>query len=162
MRHILSALAAAVAAGLVTAVAPAYGQSRGGQNRPAADGDTTDRRLTINISSATPQGGATVQLTSDYSISIYGDTVVSQLPFYGRAYTVPYGGGDGLMFKAPISGYTSSRGKDGATNITFKTKTAEDSYDFSIRVYDNGKAYVSVQPQQRSHISYQGTTDTER
>ena len=55
----------------------------------------------IDVSTAYPQRGRTIQLSSPYSIEIRNDSVFSYLPYYGRAYSIPYGGGQGLIFNAP-------------------------------------------------------------
>lgn len=52
-----------------------------------------------------PMKGRSRALTSDYSIEIRNDSVFSYLPYFGVAYNVPYGGGKGLIFNAPITGY---------------------------------------------------------
>jgi len=37
-------------------------------------------------------------LTSPYSVEIRNDSIISHLPYYGRAYSIPYGGGDSSFF----------------------------------------------------------------
>ena len=56
----------------------------------------------IDINTAYPRRGRMIPLTSIYSVTIRNDSVFSQLPYFGRAYSIPYGGGQGLMFNAPI------------------------------------------------------------
>ena len=60
----------------------------------------------IEINTAYPRRGRMIPLTSIYSVTIRNDSVFSQLPYFGRAYSIPYGGGQGLMFNAPIDQYT--------------------------------------------------------
>lgn len=60
----------------------------------------------IDINTAYPRRGRMIPLTSIYSVTIRNDSVFSQLPYFGRAYSIPYGGGQGLMFNAPIDQYT--------------------------------------------------------
>lgn len=59
----------------------------------------------INVDYMQPMKGRSRALTSDYSIEIRNDSVFSYLPYFGVAYNVPYGGGKGLIFNAPITGY---------------------------------------------------------
>ena len=54
----------------------------------------------IDVNTAMPMRGRSIPLTSSYSLTIRNDSVISYLPYYGRAYSIPYGGGDGLNFKA--------------------------------------------------------------
>ena len=58
-----------------------------------------------------PMKGGSKHLTSDYSLEIRNDSVYSYLPYFGVAYNVPYGGGKGLNFSAPLSEYTSTYSK---------------------------------------------------
>lgn len=39
--------------------------------------------------------GKTVYLTSPYSVKISNDSAYIELPYFGVAYSVPYGGGEG-------------------------------------------------------------------
>ena len=73
----------------------------------------------INVDRVMPMKGGSKHLTSDYSLEIRNDSVYSYLPYFGVAYNVPYGGGKGLNFSAPLSEYTSAYNKKGnATSIS--------------------------------------------
>ena len=78
----------------------------------------------IDINTAYPRRGRMIPLTSIYSVTIRNDSVFSQLPYFGRAYSIPYGGGQGLMFSARIDQYTMSMGKRGAAKINFTAKSS--------------------------------------
>ena len=56
----------------------------------------------IDVNTAMPMRGRNITLSSPYSLEIRNDSVFSYLPYYGRAYSVPYGGGSGLIFNAPL------------------------------------------------------------
>ena len=56
----------------------------------------------IDARTALPMRGRSIPLTSPYSLEIRNDSVISYLPYFGRAYSIPYGGGDGLNCKAPL------------------------------------------------------------
>ena len=73
----------------------------------------------INVDYMQPMKGRSRALTSDYSIEIRNDSVFSYLPYFGVAYNVPYGGGKGLIFNAPITGYRKESLKKGKTRIDF-------------------------------------------
>ena len=65
----------------------------------------------IDVNTAMPMRGRSIPLTSQYSLQIRNDSVFSYLPYYGRAYSVPYGGGSGLIFNAPLKEYTMDSGR---------------------------------------------------
>ena len=44
----------------------------------------------IDVNRAIPATGRSVSLTSPYSVEIRNDSVISYLPYYGRAYSIPY------------------------------------------------------------------------
>ena len=65
-------------------------------------------RFTIEVDRALPMGGRTVHLTTPYSLEMRGDSAISYLPYFGRAYSLPYGGGDGMR-QLPIINQPSIR-----------------------------------------------------
>lgn len=114
------------------------------------------KQFTIDVNRALPMGGNSVNLTSSYSFELKGDSAISYLPYYGRAYSVPYGGGDGLRFEKPIAEYECSYDKKGVANIKFVTRTDDDRYRFSIQIYPGGSAYINVSPTNKQSISFLG------
>lgn len=110
----------------------------------------------IDINTAYPRRGRMIPLTSIYSVTIRNDSVFSQLPYFGRAYSIPYGGGQGLMFNAPIDQYTMSMGKRRAAKINFTAKSPEDQFRFRITIYSNGSSSIDVDMQNRESISFSG------
>lgn len=114
------------------------------------------RNFTIEIDRAVPQRGRSIYLTSPYKIRLAGDSIDSYLPYYGRAYSIPYDGGKGLIFEAPVSDYKLSFDKKGRATVSFKTQTNEDRFTYTIRIFDNGTASIQVLPVNRQAISYYG------
>lgn len=115
------------------------------------------RHYTIDIDRAHPQGPVgVITLTSPYSVTVSGDTLKSDLPFFGRAYSVPYGGGKGLRFTAPITYYEEADNRRGEHIVYIDATDTEDSYRYIITLLVGGSASVSVQPRQRSHIEFTG------
>ena len=88
-------------------------------------------RYRVGVRTAYPVRGGAVQVTGDYGLEVSGDSVTVYLPYFGRGFTLPYGGGRGL-------------------------NNDEDIYRFTVDIFDNGQVTVDVQPQQRSRISYGG------
>ena len=82
-------------------------------------------RFTIEVDRALPMGGRTVHLTTPYSLEMRGDSAISYLPYFGRAYSLPYGGGDGMRFEESINDYQSTFDKKGTARIKFVARTKE-------------------------------------
>ena len=112
-----------------------------------------------DVNTAMPMRGRSIPLTSLYSLEIRNDSVISYLPYYGRAYSIPYGGGNGLNFKAPLKEYNMKLDKKGNSVITFTARNPEDKFDFRVKVYSNGSTSIDVNMQNRQSISFQGELD---
>ena len=110
----------------------------------------------IDVNTAMPMRGLSIPLTSSYSLEIRNDSVISYLPYYGRAYSIPYGGGDGLNFKAVLKEYSMKMDKKGNAVIEFIARNPEDRYEYRIKVFPNGSASIDVNMQNRQSISFQG------
>jgi hypothetical protein len=119
------------------------------------------RHYVISVNQMSPAGGASRHLTSSYSLTVRGDTVVSFLPYLGRAYSVPYGGGKGLNFEAPVEEYDLSFDAKGSARISFRTRSEGDTYLYRIRIFNNGSADIHVTANNRQAIRFYGTMDEE-
>lgn len=115
-----------------------------------------NRQFTITIREMIPMQGASQQVTSEYTLSLKGDTVISHLPYFGRAYSAPYGGGNVFSFEAPLLSYSLEMQKADLVKISFRTRTPNDTFIFYVDVFNNGKASVRVSATNRQGISYLG------
>ena len=113
-------------------------------------------KYNVEVDRAFPMGGRSVNLTSSYGIEIKGDSIYSHLPYYGRAYSVPYGGGSGLSFDKPVTDYEVAYDADDKATVTFATRSDDDRYEFRIQIYSNGTTTIFVQPTNRQSITYHG------
>jgi len=110
----------------------------------------------IDVQTALPMRGRSIPLTSPYSLEIRNDSVISYLPYFGRAYSIPYGGGDGLNFRVPLKEYNMEMDKKGNAVIKFVAQNPEDRFEFRAKVYSNGSTSIDVNMQNRQSISFQG------
>lgn len=118
------------------------------------------RAYQIDINYMVPlRGGA--KAVSNYSVAVDESTINSHLPYVGEARSVPYGGGKGLTFKDKIESYTDSGWVNDKRTIVVKVKNEEDSYIYTLEVFDNGTASVRVTSRNRDEISYMGRLITE-
>jgi len=114
------------------------------------------RDYTIEVRMAYPAGWRSLPLTFDYSLTIKVDSINSHLPYFGRAYSLPYGGGEGLVFNSVIQNYQTDQGKRDRTVITFQTSTAEDEYSFQIILFPSGSSTLHIQPNNKQMIGFSG------
>ena len=114
--------------------------------------------FTIDIDRMYPVRG-TSKMVNNYSIKVKDGVLISHLPFIGQAWRVPYGGGHALNFDAPIVNYTVTRPRNDGYEIRIYVKTDEDEHLYLLTVFDNGRASLDVQSQNRDRISYTGQMD---
>ena len=117
----------------------------------------SDTVYVVYVDRAYPMGHGSLFLTDRYSLSVDKETAVSRLPYFGRAYSIPYGGGDGLMFEGRIEDYAVKEGRKAEKEISFSVKTDEDKFEFHLTVFPNGSASVSVISTNRQPIGFNGT-----
>ena len=160
MRKIALVVLALAAVTIAAQAAKPDKKARAARQELAVKERLDSRDFRIDVRRAMPMGGRTVSLSSSYSVKIKGDSVYSFLPYFGRAYSLPYGGGDGLIFDGVMTDYESGPGKKGATDITFGVRTPEDTFRYRIEVFDNGTSYISVMSNNRQEISFQGDLRT--
>lgn len=118
-----------------------------------------NRDYKIAIDRMYPMRGSSRHVSYGYSVEVRNDTLISYLPYFGRAYNVPYGGGKGLNFSAPIGSYQEFMKGNGQRHIEIGVTNDEDTYFYTIEVFDNGSSSVEVRARQRERISYSGTID---
>ena len=106
--------------------------------------------------------GSSRSVSFGYSVEVRNDSLISYLPYFGRAYNVPYGGGKGLNFSAPIGSYQEYMKRNGQRHIEIGVSNEEDTYLYTIEVFDNGNSSVEVRARERERISYSGNVDLDR
>lgn len=117
------------------------------------------RLYKVDFTHAYPSSGPSFPLNYPYYVSIIDDRVESYLPYLGRAYMIPYGGGEGLRFRAPIGDYNMTTGRRGQYEISFTARTSEDDYVFYLDIYPTGESDLRVSSTRKQAISFRGTVD---
>ncbi len=113
------------------------------------------RKFRIDITRMNPRRGMSRNVDYYYSITVNRDRVISHLPYFGVAYNLPYGGGQGLTFEADIDDYVQYQGTDRCV-IDFTTHNDEDAFLYHLEIFPNGRTSVRVNSQNRESIDYQG------
>lgn len=114
------------------------------------------RNYVFKAQMANPQNSISRQLTSEYDLSVSRDTVVSFLPYFGRAYVAPTNPAEGgIKFTSTKFEYKES--SDGKRwKITIKPKDASEVQQLYLEVFDNGSATLHVISTNRQGISFTG------
>lgn len=113
---------------------------------------------------AYPQSGRSIDLTTNTNyLRIKNDSVHSEMPYFGRAYSgVAYGGGGGgLSFKGLMKDYSLTKGKK---NFVLKAEVRGDSdyYSITLTVYFDGGASLTISSNNRDSINYRGNIDKQK
>lgn len=155
-----------ISASVILAACATANKQQGYENRQEiaemVNNAVNNRDFTIKVQTAFPMRGRAIPLTADFDLAVKGDSVVSCLPYFGRGYYIPYGGGDGLNFTDVMRNFKVTQRKDDMKSIEFMVKNSEDSYSFYIDVFDNGRATINVVPQQRESISFKGEMEPKK
>ena len=119
-----------------------------------------NRSFEIEVDQMNPMRGGAKHVTN-YSLKVDGDKLISQLPYFGQAWNLPYGGGKGMNFESKIREYFETMPKVDMREITLTTNNGEDTFLFVIDVFTNGKTTIRVRSRNRESIEYQGMMRTD-
>lgn len=122
----------------------------------------TERHYKIGVDRMYPMKGPSKNVSYGYSVEVRNDSLISYLPFFGQVFSVPYGGGKGLNFSERISNYRETQVKSNMRRIEIDVKNDEDTYLYTLEIFDNGSTSIDVQARQRDHISYSGSMEFEK
>ena len=115
------------------------------------------QQFTIEMDRVTPYRGISRSLSYGYLLAVKGDTIVSYLPYFGKAYSLPYGGGKGLNFESTITSQRLMRNnKKMLTTLHLFTTNDEDTYQYMVEIFDNGRSHVEVRSRLGEAISFDG------
>lgn len=104
-----------------------------------------------------PLRGRSRQLTSTYDVSVSQDSLVSYLPYFGRAYTAPLNSSEaGIQFTSTNFSYNATQLKSNRWNITLKPHDGDDASQLSFTIFDNGSASLMVTSNSKDPISFTG------
>lgn len=115
-----------------------------------------NKHYTIDVNYVYPKRAPAHNLSYGFTLEVRGDSLISYLPYFGRAYSVPYGGGNGLDFTARMSNYVAYRTKKDLTRVDIDVENENDTYSYRLEIYDNGSASIDVNARERESISFSG------
>ena len=117
-----------------------------------------DKRFTIIVESMSPRRGGYKRLTSLYTFTVTPDTIVTDLPYAGRAYQAPMGSDNtGINFLSREFEYEAKPAKKGAWEITLRPKDVKNYPQVNVTLQSSGSASIRMSPVDRDYISYTGT-----
>ena len=138
----------------VFSVAPVHAQDKDTDIKSLVE----SKRFVFKAQSVSPPSAPLRQLTGDnYELRMLGDSLISYLPYFGRAYAAPSPGSSaGYNFTSTKFDYTAKARKKGGWDIVIKTKDVTDFREFDLTVSTNGTASLRALSNNRQLISYNG------
>ncbi len=119
-----------------------------------------DKRYTFSVQSIQSLRGQVrpeFQSQGYYSLRVTPDSVISYLPFFGRAFTPSIGSSEnGLEFSSVKFDYTVTDRKKGGWDILIKPKDVSKVQQLSLTIFPNGNASLQVISTARDPMSFQG------
>lgn len=114
------------------------------------------RKFDFEAQKVNPQGGRFIILDyNTYFLKFNTEKTISDLPFFGRGFNVPYGGDGGIKFEGiPNNIRVEKNKKSYILRATVRGK--DDVYDLMFTIFFNGGATLSVNSNNRASISYDG------
>ena len=116
------------------------------------------KRFVFKAQSVSPPSMPLRQLTGDnYELRILGDSLISYLPYFGRAYTAPSPGSTGgYNFTSTKFDYNTKSRKKGGWDIIITPTDVTDFREFNLTISKNGTASLRALSNNRQLISYNG------
>ena len=115
------------------------------------------RQWCIDVTSMHTMRYGTKTVTPDFYLELRNDTLRSYLPYLGQAYQAPMASpSQGLNFDAHIQSIKESHPKKDLSRLEIGVKTTEDTYLYTIELYNSGKAFIHVRSTHRDPISFDG------
>lgn len=141
-------------------ITPSYAQEKEATTNQVALA-VENKAFTIVVNQAIPQSGKSRMLTSEYTLTVRNDSIFSYLPYFGVSYSVPYGGGKGLIFEESVTKYEVTKKKKGELKVLLETRNDEERYQYNLSIFPNGKTTIYVQPTNRQGITFYGEMEVE-
>lgn len=115
------------------------------------------RNYVFVAQSAVPMSGGVIQLISPYDVKIASDTLTSELPYFGTAYTAPVGSTSSpLSFTSTDFEYSAEQTAKGNYNISIKVNTPQDPDQLNLSVSPTGYGSLTVSSTHRQSITFNG------
>jgi hypothetical protein len=101
--------------------------------------------------------GRVRQLTPDYDLKITKSSIVSYLPYFGRAYSAPLDPTQGgIQFTSKDFEYTATPRNKGGWDVLIKPKDYRDVQQMTLTISSTGYATLQVTSINRQPISFNG------
>lgn len=134
-----------------------YSQDRNATASTSTENLLTSQNFVFIAESVLPQRGGLRQLTSRYDLVVAKDSLVSQLPYFGRAFSAPMDPSQaGINFTETDYQYKVTKNRKKGWEVEISPRSVRDVRQMILSVFDNGTASLRVSSVNRQPISFNG------
>lgn len=165
MKHVLGILVAACCLMACATTKTKDQRDAEGQQAYRQITDSVDNRsFTVEINYVIPRKLQPRFLTSEYTVRVQGDTIVSFLPYFGVAYRADIANQSRspLDFKSAITDFRAGWTKKKKMHIRLKTRNNMDYITYGLDIFTNGNVSLDVTPTDRESITFTGRLITDQ
>jgi len=118
----------------------------------------------FTVQTIVPMRGSARQETSgDYTLRVTPDSVISYLPYFGRAYSATIGTTDlAFQFNSTNFDYRVANRKKGGWDIVIKPKDVGEQPQLALTIFPGGTASLQVTSANRDPITFNGTVESKK
>lgn len=113
----------------------------------------------VKVLNSLPNSSASqmLNLESGYTLQIKKDSIIAQLPYFGRMFNPSYNTEkNSYRFTSTDFSMNEEMGKKGSTIFTIIPKDQQNVRKMVLEVFTNGRSYLSIDSNDRQLISYDG------
>lgn len=115
------------------------------------------KNFTFVAEQVNPMRGRSRQLTSEYDVTLKNDSLVSYLPFFGRAYQAPMDPSQGgIQFTSTNFSYAVQPNKKSGWMVNIIPKDYQPVQQMTFTIFENGNASLNVTSTSKDPISFNG------
>lgn len=145
----------------IACIASAHAQDRTGRAAEAEELPVQrmveERRFVFVAQQALPLRGPMIPLTTLYQVVVSGDTLRSDLPYFGRAFTAPVDPTrGGIQFETTNYKYKAKSKRRRGWTFTIEPEQVQDVQQLNFSFFANGSANLQVISMNRQPISFYG------
>lgn len=139
-------------------------QSKGDEKKAAITNLINNQSYVFTAQSSMPPGPSPDrQLNGNYDLTVTKDSVISYLPYFGRAYTAPMDPTKGgIQFTSTKFDYKVTEKKKGGWTIVIKPKDTQEASQLILNISTAGYTSLQVIGINRQPIIFNGVIDARK
>ncbi|WP_343675325.1 DUF4251 domain-containing protein [Chitinophaga sp.] len=139
-------------------------QSKSDEKKAAIANLINNQSYVFTAQSSIPAGPSPDrQLNGQYDLTVTKDSVISYLPYFGRAYTAPLDPSKGgIQFTSTKFDYKVTEKKKGGWTIVIKPKDTQEASQLILNVSAAGYTSLQVIGNNRQPITFNGVVDARK